>query len=224
MAKDGDQDDAKGEKPDPERDYNEGKLRMRTDKTLMTKKLKRLENAIADFVELQQMDIPKEDLVGAAKEVVECRDATKEAYNKIKATNEVLVKKLVEQNRVGKVPDVEEAMKELTNAVETYWEKWESVRMGNKKTLMEADRTVNTTSVLVVSSGSVAVSSDFIRFNPAPDARPGFLERDSSMLDVLNWIEQATYYVKTGFKNQPPPVGSHIHLAPLINQPWLQSK
>ena len=86
-----DQDETKGEKPDPERDYNEGKLRMRTDKNLMTKKLKRLENAIGDFVELQQMDIPKEDLVGAAKEVVECRDVTKEAYNKIEATNEVLV-------------------------------------------------------------------------------------------------------------------------------------
>ena len=56
---------------------------MRTDKTLMTKRLKRLENAIADFVDLQQMDIPKKDLVGAAKEVVECRDATKEAYNRI---------------------------------------------------------------------------------------------------------------------------------------------
>ena len=77
-----DQDEAKGEKPDPERDYNEG----------MAKKLKRLENTIADFVELQQMDIPKKDLVGAAKEVVECRDATKEAYNRIEATNEVLVK------------------------------------------------------------------------------------------------------------------------------------
>ena len=60
----GDQD----EKPDPERDYNEGKLKMKTDKT-MTKKLKRLDNAIADFVELQQMDIPKEDLVGAPRQL-----------------------------------------------------------------------------------------------------------------------------------------------------------
>ena len=124
---------------------------------------------------------------------------------------------------MGKVPDVEEAMNELTNAVETYWEKWESVRMDNKKTLMEADRTVNTTSVPVVSSGSVAVSSDFTRFNPAPDTRPGFLERDSSMLDLLSWIEQATYYVRTGLKNQPPLVGSHIRLALLVNATWLQS-
>ena len=100
---------------------------------------------MADFVELQQMDIPKEDLVGAAKEVAECRYAAKEAYNKIEATNEVLKKRLVELNRVGKVPNVEEAMNELTNALETYWDKWESVRRDNKKILMEADRTVNTT-------------------------------------------------------------------------------
>ena len=46
----GDQEETKGEKPDPERDYNKGKLKMRTDKTMMTKKLKRLDNAIADFV------------------------------------------------------------------------------------------------------------------------------------------------------------------------------
>ena len=72
-------------------------------------------------------------------------------------------------------------------------------------------------------TGTGITSSDFIRFNPAPDTRPGFLERDISMLDVLSWIEQATYYVRTGFKNQPPPVGSHIHLAPLINSTWLQS-
>ena len=44
----------------------------------------------------------------------------------------------------------------------------------------------------------------------------------SSMLDVLIWIKQATYYIKTGFKNQPPAVGCHIHLAPLINPTWLQ--
>ena len=106
MAKEGDYDDAKGDKPDPERDYNERKLRMGTDKTLMSKKLKRLENAIADFVELPQMDISKKDLVGAAKEVVECRDTTKEAYNRIEATNEVLAKKLIVLDRMGKVPDI----------------------------------------------------------------------------------------------------------------------
>ena len=45
-------------------------------------------------------------------------------------------------------------MNERTNAVEVYWEKWEGIRMGSKKILMEADMTVNTTSGSVVSSGT----------------------------------------------------------------------
>ena len=73
-----------------------------------------------------------------------------------------------------------------------------------------------------VQTGSSSSSSDFIRFNPAPDTRPGFLERESSMLEVLAWIEQATYYVKTGLKNKPPLTGSLVHLQALINPTWLQ--
>ena len=44
------------------------------------------------------------------------------------------------------------------------------------------------------------------------------------MLEVLNFIEQATCYISMGFKNQPPPKGCHIHLLPLINPTWLQSQ
>ena len=158
---------------------------MKTAKTLMTKKIKRLENAIADYEELKQMDIPNKDLVGAAKEVIECSEAAKEAYKRIEKTNEILTQKLIVLDRVGKVPNVEESMNELTNAVETYWEKWEAMRMGNKKILMEADTTVKNTGS-GVQAGTGTVSSDFIRLNPVPDTRPGFLERESSMLDVLS--------------------------------------
>ena len=38
MAKEGDRNEAEEGKPDPERDYNEEKLKMRTVKTLMAKK------------------------------------------------------------------------------------------------------------------------------------------------------------------------------------------
>ena len=130
MAGEGVQEEVKGEQPDPARDYDEEKLRMKTAKTLMTKKMKCLENAIADYEELKQMDIPNKDLVGAAKEVIECRDAAKEAYKRIEATNEILTQKLIVLDSVGKVPNVEESMNELTNAVELYWEKWEAMRMG----------------------------------------------------------------------------------------------
>ena len=69
-----------------------------------------------DLEELQQMDLSGKDLVGAAKEVVDCRNAVKEAYNRVEATNEILAKKLIVLDRAGKVLDVEESLNELTNA------------------------------------------------------------------------------------------------------------
>ena len=113
----------KGGQPDPAREFDEEKLKMRTAKTLMTKKIKRLENAIADFEELKQMDISNKDLVGAAKEVIESRDDAKEAYKRIETPNEILLEKNIVLDRGGKVPDVEVSMDELNNTVETYWEK-----------------------------------------------------------------------------------------------------
>ena len=77
------------------------------------------------------------------------------------------------------MPNIEESMTELTNGVEIYWEKWEAVRMGNKKILIEADTTVKNTGS-GAQAGSGTVSSD---------TRPSFLECESSMLDVLSWIE-----------------------------------
>ena len=64
---------------DPARDYEEEKLRMRTAKTLMTKKVKRLETAPTDYQELKDLVIENKDLVGAAKEVDECKEEVKSA-------------------------------------------------------------------------------------------------------------------------------------------------
>ena len=50
---------------------------------------------------------------------------------------------------------------------------------------MDADTIMNSTTGSGVSSGKGTTSSEFIRFNPAPDTRLGFLERESSMLEVL---------------------------------------
>ena len=86
-------------------------------------------------------------------------------------------------------------MSELTNTLEEYWQKWEIIRMENKKVLMDANMALrNTNPGLGASNGARTSSSDFICFNPAPDTHPGFLECESSMLDMLNWMEQATYW------------------------------
>ena len=159
MAGEGDL-EVKGEHPDPARDYEEEKIRMKSAKTLMTKKIKRLENALSDYEELKKMNVPSKNL--------ECREAAKDAYKRIEDTNSKLEAKLIVLDRVGKVPDVNKAMTELTEAVEAYWEKWETVRTSNKMILMEADSAMKNIRASG-QAGSGSGSSDFIRFNPAPD-------------------------------------------------------
>ena len=143
MAGEGDLEVKGDHHPDPARDYEEEKIRMKTAKTLMTKKIKRLENAISDYEELKALKVQNKDLVGAAKEIIEGREAAKEAYKRIEDTNSKLEAKLIVLDRVGKVPDVDAAMTELTKACQSYWEKWEAVRTGNKMILMEADSVIN---------------------------------------------------------------------------------
>ena len=72
MAGEGDP-EVKGEHPDSARDYEEENIRMKTAKTLMTKKIKRLENAISDYEELKTMNVPNKVLVGATREIIEKR-------------------------------------------------------------------------------------------------------------------------------------------------------
>ena len=108
MAGEGDL-EVKGEHPDPARDYEEEKIRMKSAKTLMTKKIRRLENALSDYEELKKMDVENKDLEGAAKEIIECKEAAKVAYKRIEDTNSKLEAKLIVLDRVGKVPDFDKA-------------------------------------------------------------------------------------------------------------------
>ena len=93
----GEEDSEKKEEvlPDPGRDYEEEKIRMKSAKALMTKKIKRLEIALSEYEELKKMDVESKDLVGAAREIVECKEDAKEAYKKIEDTNAKLEVKLI---------------------------------------------------------------------------------------------------------------------------------
>ena len=72
-----------------------------------------------------------------------------------------------------------------------------------------------------ISGSDAGTSNDsFIYFKPPVDAKPSYLEQEISMLKVLNFIESATYYIRSGFRNNPPSTGCHIHLLPLINATW----
>ena len=140
MADKGGPETKEGVQPiDPARDYEEEKIRMKSAKSLMTKKIKRLETALTDYEELKELEIENKDLVGAAREVDECKEEAKIAYKKIEEINARLEEKLVVLNRIGKVTEVDKALGELSEALEQYWSKDEAVRTTNKLILMEVD-------------------------------------------------------------------------------------
>ena len=85
----------------PDRTFQEEKLRMAAAKGVMTKKVKRLETALKEFKDLENLDIDSKSLHGMASEVDESRSAVKEAYTKMELTSEVLVKKLIVLDRSG---------------------------------------------------------------------------------------------------------------------------
>ena len=124
-------------------------------------------------------------------------------------------------NRVGKVADVQQALDELSQALENYWRKWELVRKENTECLIRVNLALQKVSpssgmeASIAGSNSGASNDPFIRFNPPVDAKSAFLEREANILKVLNFIESATYYIRSGFRNNPPATGSYIHLLPL---------
>ena len=164
---------------DASRDFEEEKIRMKTAKATMTRTVKRLETALADYTDLKSLEIENKDFVGIAKEVSESMNEAKIAYKKMEEINTRLAEKLVMLNRIGKVADVDvdKALGDLSEAMDQYWSKYEAVRSKDKLILMEVDvamRSVGTGAQTVSSLGS---NSDFVLFRPAPDTRPGFLER-----------------------------------------------
>ena len=121
-------------------------------------------------------------------------------------------------------------MDDLSNALEEYWGKWELVHKENAEFLMRVDLALQQkgspssgADSNIGGSDTGASNDPFIRFNPPIDAKPAFLERESLMLEVLNFIESITFYILSGFRNNPPSTGSYIHLLPLINATWWQS-
>ena len=207
---------------DPAKDFNAEKIRMRTAKASMTRAVKRLETAIEDYNDFKDLQIDNKDYVAVSREVSESIEEAKAAYKKMESINVRLEEQVVTLNDLGKVPDVDKILADLGDALEQYWSKYEAVRTTNKLILMEVEVTMRSvTGTQVVPNPNP--ESEFVRFNPAADTRPAYLERESSMLETLAWIDQATYYIRSGFKNKPPQSGSLVHLQALINPTWLQA-
>ena len=216
----------KGETPpdDATKEFNAEKIRMRTAKATMTRAVKRLETAIADYDEFKNLEVDNKDYVAVSREVDESVEETKAAFKKMKEINARLEEQVVTLSELGEIQggNVDKILADLGEALEQYWAKYEAVRAASKIILMEVEVTMRSrTGTQAVANPSQ--ESEFVRFNPASDTRPSYLERESSMLETLAWIDQATYYVRSGFKNKPPQSGSLVHLQALINPTWLQS-
>ena len=68
---------------DASRDFEEEKIRMKTAKATMTRTVRRLETALADYTDLKSLEIENKDFVGIAKEVSESMNEAKIAYKKM---------------------------------------------------------------------------------------------------------------------------------------------
>ena len=210
---------------DATKEFSAEKIRMKTAKATMTRAVKRLETAINDYSEFKDLKVDNKDYVAVSREVSESLEEAKAAYKKMESINDRLEELVVILNDLGKVPELDKMLADLGDALEQYWSKYEAVRASNKLILMEVEVTMRPLAQL---AGTQVVSnpnseSEFVRFNPATDTRPSYLERESSMLETLAWIDQATYYIRSGFKNKPPQSGALVHLQSLINPTWLQS-
>ena len=121
MAAKGEPENKEGVQPiDPSRDFDEEKIRMKTAKGMMTRTVRRLETALADYSDLKGLEIENKDFVGVAREVSESMEEAKTAYKKMEQINSRLEEKLVTLNRIGKVADVDKALGELGEALEQY--------------------------------------------------------------------------------------------------------
>ena len=111
MAANGGPENKEGVQPiDPSRDFDEEKIRMKTAKAMMTRTVRRLETALADYSDLKGLEIENKDFVGLAKEVSESMEEAKTAYKKMEEINTRLEEKIVILNRIGKVADVDKAL------------------------------------------------------------------------------------------------------------------
>ena len=80
MAANGGPENKEGVQPiDPSRDYDEEKIRMKTAKSMMTRTVRRLETALADYSDLKGLKIENKDFVGLAKEVSESMEEAKKS-------------------------------------------------------------------------------------------------------------------------------------------------
>ena len=74
-----------------------------------------------------------------ATEIKQNVKAIKHTYSKMEELNKSLLQKLILVDRTNKAKDIEKAVLDLTAQLETYFEKWVTVKNENSETLRKTD-------------------------------------------------------------------------------------
>ena len=50
------------------------------------------------------------------------------------------------------------------------------------------------------------------QFAAIPDLKPGFLEKEATIIEVIQWTKELINYINMGYRNSPPQTGINMHL------------
>ena len=101
----------------------------------MSKNIKKLELSFQEFVVLEDLNLPDWSFLKVATEIKQNGKAIKYTYSSMEELNKSLLQKLILVDRANKV----KAVLDLTAQLETYFEKWVTVKNENAKTPRKTD-------------------------------------------------------------------------------------
>ena len=61
------------------------------------------------------------------------------------------------------------------------------------------------------------------RFPAIPNLKPVFLEKEATMIEVIQWTDQLMNYINMGYRTNPPQRGINMHLGPLMHVSWTEA-
>ena len=123
----------------------------------------------------------------------------------------------------GLTPD--DAMNKVENEVEKYIERINTMLKNKKRIIADAKGksvlVIPTTVAPAVSSGQHCQQGD--QFRDLSVLKPKYLEKETNLLEVKHWIQQAKNYIEAGYKDCPPEKGVYKYLLPLLHHTWAKS-
>ena len=195
------------------------KAKVSAAKGLVTRSRKKLEASCGECLPLRP-DIPELTKHRLAPEIQESRRKVEKNLTQMEETGEVLMSLIAELDQKDASEDPETMISKVNEDIELYMEKYEIVKRDNVGTLESVDSLLKPTenSKKTVTSPDGSASVEYSRFTAVAD-----LDKEASMVEINQWIEQFQNYVRMGYRNNPPAKGFSMHLVPLLHSSWQQS-